>query len=132
MNGTSGRGGPDSDGLRRIFLQNFLIADGKVRPRTGEDGLPPASLRIISPYDLQARFAMRGDTRWAGYNPAAARPCHAGVAAWTGVRDDESPDFPRSSQRRSRLFQERTASELSLTSRFRLDRTRSTMHNESG
>lgn len=43
------QGGPDSDGLRRIFLQNFLIAGGKVRPRTGEDGLPPASLRIISP-----------------------------------------------------------------------------------
>jgi len=42
-------GGPDSDGLRRIFLQNFLIAGGKVRPRTGEDGLPPTSLRIISP-----------------------------------------------------------------------------------
>lgn len=60
-------GGPDRDGLRRIFLQNFVIADGKVRPRTGQDGLPPASLRIISPCDLQARFAMRGDTRWAGY-----------------------------------------------------------------
>lgn len=60
-------GGPERDGLRRIFLQNFLIADGKVRPRTEQDGLPPASLRIISPYDLQARFAMRGDTRWAGY-----------------------------------------------------------------
>jgi hypothetical protein len=59
--------GPDSDGLRRIFLQNFVIADGKVRPRAEEDGLPPASLRIISPCDLQARFAMRGDTRWAGY-----------------------------------------------------------------
>jgi antitoxin VbhA-like protein len=67
VNGTSGRGGPNSDGLRRIFLQNFLIADGKVRPRTGEEGLPPAALRIISPCDLQARFAMRGDTRWAGY-----------------------------------------------------------------
>ncbi|HEU5419370.1 MAG TPA: hypothetical protein VFV41_16900, partial [Streptosporangiaceae bacterium] len=60
-------GGPERDGLRRIFLQNFLIADGKARPRTEQDGLPPASLRIISPYDLQARFAMRGDTRWAGY-----------------------------------------------------------------
>jgi transposase len=61
------QGGASSDGLRRIFLQNFLVADGKARPRTEEDGLPPASLRIISPYDLQARFGMRGDTRWAGY-----------------------------------------------------------------
>jgi hypothetical protein len=28
------------------------------------------------------------------HNPAAARRGHAGVAAWTGVRDDESPGFP--------------------------------------
>ena len=59
--------GPRADGLRRIFLQNFLIANGKLRPRTEKDGFPPARLRIISPYDLQARFALRGDTRWAGY-----------------------------------------------------------------
>jgi transposase len=59
--------GVQADGLRRIFLQNYLITNEKVRPRTEKDGLPPAGTRVISPYALQAHFALRGDTRWAGY-----------------------------------------------------------------
>ncbi|MEV0623900.1 transposase [Nonomuraea sp. NPDC050404] len=61
-------GGPPVEALRQIFLQNFLLdGSGRPRPRTDTDGLPPGLLRIISPYDLQARFAIRGDTRWSGY-----------------------------------------------------------------
>ncbi|WP_206061936.1 IS1182 family transposase [Nonomuraea basaltis] len=60
--------GPPLEALRQIFLQNFLLdTSGRPRPRTEQDGLPPGLLRIVSPYDLQARWARRGDTRWTGY-----------------------------------------------------------------
>jgi hypothetical protein len=40
---------------------------GRPRPRTEQDGLPPGLLRIVSPYDLEARWGARGENRWTGY-----------------------------------------------------------------
>jgi transposase len=60
--------GRQAEALRQIFLQYFLVeGHGQVRPRTEKDGLPPGSLRIVSPYETEARWAIRGDTRWSGY-----------------------------------------------------------------
>jgi hypothetical protein len=70
--------------LRRLFLQNFLIIDGKgdadanVRPRTEADGFPPGRLEIVSPYDAQARWARRGDKRWTGYLIHTTETCDDG------------------------------------------------------
>jgi len=64
--------GRQAEALRRIFLQHFLIAGhgqahAGVRPRTEADGFPPGRLRVVSPYDVEARWGCRGDKRWTGY-----------------------------------------------------------------
>ncbi|MEO3807314.1 IS1182 family transposase [Nonomuraea sp. B1E8] len=60
--------GRHAEGLRQIFLQNFVPdSRGAVRPRSDDDGFPPRRLRIVSPYDLEARWGCRGDKRWTGY-----------------------------------------------------------------
>lgn len=55
---------PQADVLRRLLIQNFWTdARGRFRPRTERDGLPPSRIRIQSPYETEARWVMRGDTR---------------------------------------------------------------------
>lgn len=54
--------------LRQILVQQFVLdRHGRPRPRTDKDGLPPGGRQIRSPYDLDTRFALRGNTRWSGY-----------------------------------------------------------------
>jgi transposase len=57
---------PAVETLRRMWVQQFMVAEGAVLLRPSED-LPPSSLRIISPYDTQARFAYKRSTKWEGY-----------------------------------------------------------------
>jgi transposase len=58
------RRGPRAEVLRQIIVQNFLVdARGALRPRTEKDGRPTGAARIISPYDCEARRAIRGNTR---------------------------------------------------------------------
>jgi transposase len=40
-----------------------------------EADLPPASLRIHSPYDLEARHAIKGDLSWVGYKAHLTESC---------------------------------------------------------
>jgi hypothetical protein len=40
-----------------------------------KDGLPPARVRIESPYDPQARHVRRGHRRWTGYLAHVAETC---------------------------------------------------------
>lgn len=70
-------GGGTMEALRQIMVQNFLVdARGQVRPRTEKkDGLPPARVRIESPYDLQARWMRRGHRRWTGYLAHVTETC---------------------------------------------------------
>jgi hypothetical protein len=54
--------------LRTILVQHFLVdGRGRFRPRTKRDGQPPSRVRIESPYETEARWTRRGDTRWTGY-----------------------------------------------------------------
>ncbi|GAB2771411.1 hypothetical protein GCM10027073_00650 [Streptomyces chlorus] len=56
------------EALRQIMVQQFVVdARGRLRPRREKDGQSPAGLQVCSPYDLQARFVLRGNTRWTGY-----------------------------------------------------------------
>ncbi|MFJ9369756.1 IS1182 family transposase [Nocardia sp. NPDC101769] len=62
--------GPQIQALRQIVLQNYYRDDkGRLRWRTDDEGgLPPSSVTIVSPYDVQARYARRGQvTRWKGF-----------------------------------------------------------------
>ena len=91
--------------LRTVLLQNFtVVTDGQgrevIRRRepesAGGDGVPPAHLKISSPYDPDARWGAKKDLLWLGYklhvtetcddppacgcppDPAAARPRRCG------------------------------------------------------
>nr|WP_317453828.1 IS1182 family transposase [Streptomyces sp. CBMA152] len=73
------REGPRVQVLRQIFLQNyFLDGQGRIRWRMPTDaGLPPTATAIVSPYDVIARYARRGDTRWKGFLAHVTETCDA-------------------------------------------------------
>ena len=55
-----------ADELARF--EEVLVADGS--------GLPPSAARIVSPYDLAARYSRRGQvTRWTGYLAHVTETC---------------------------------------------------------
>ncbi|WP_245771073.1 transposase [Actinacidiphila guanduensis] len=62
------RDGEQLQALRQIFVQNYhLDADDRPKWREPEDaGLPHSAIAIVSPYDISARYARRGETRWKG------------------------------------------------------------------
>jgi hypothetical protein len=63
--------GPRVEALRQVLLQNYhWDSAGRLRWRDDEAGagLPPSAARVVSPYDLAARYSRRGQvTRWTGY-----------------------------------------------------------------
>ena len=73
---------PAVDVLRRVLVQNYVIttdAAGRevVRAREADtDGLPPGRTRLTSPYDLDARWAAKGDDLyWNGYKVHVTETC---------------------------------------------------------
>ena len=72
-------GGPQVETLRQILVQNYYRdAAGRLRWRDddSDSGLPPSASRIVSPYDLAARYARRGQvTRWTGYLAHVTETC---------------------------------------------------------
>jgi len=78
---------PAVQALRRIWIQQFCreVTEGRqeVRRREklpGGDGLPPGRDRLISPYDLDARYSIKRETGWGGYK-----------VHFTGTCDDPGP-----------------------------------------
>ena len=71
--------GPQVEALRQVMVQNYYRdASGRLRWRDddSDSGLPPSALRIVSPYDLAARYARRGQvTRWTGYLAHVTETC---------------------------------------------------------
>ena len=71
--------GPGVEALRRILVQNYRgDPAGRLRWRDdeGDAGLPPSAARIVSPYDLAARYSRRGQvTRWTGYLAHVTETC---------------------------------------------------------
>ncbi len=66
--------------LRRIWTQQYyrtIDEHGQevVRREANEHGLPPGRLRLISPYDLDARYSEKRDTGWGGYKVHFAETC---------------------------------------------------------
>ncbi len=75
---------PAVEVLRRVLVQNYLIttdAAGRevIRAREAEhDGLPPGRVRLTSPYDLDSRWAAKGDDLyWNGYKSHVTETCQA-------------------------------------------------------
>ena len=65
---------PAVDILRRIWVHNFVTLDGVVRWRQ-KDNIPPAALRLSSPYDPDARYAHKRSTTWTGYKMHVTETC---------------------------------------------------------
>jgi hypothetical protein len=70
--------------LRRIWIQQFCreVTEGRqeVRRREklpGGDGLPPGRDRLISPYDLDARYSIKRDHGRGGYKVHFTETCDA-------------------------------------------------------
>lgn len=84
---------PAVQALRRIWIQQFYRnTDGtgqEVRRREHTpdgDGVPPGRDRIISPYDLDARYSVKRDTGWIGYKVHFTETCDPPEAT-TGTSD---------------------------------------------
>jgi hypothetical protein len=57
-------------------VQNFLVdSANRMRPRRPADGVPKGGRCLASPYDADARRAIRGNTRWAGYFVHVTETC---------------------------------------------------------
>ena len=73
--------GPQVEALRQVMVQNYYWDSAcrlRWRDDEGDSGLPPSAARIMSPYDLAARYARRGQvTRWTGYLAHVTETCAA-------------------------------------------------------
>lgn len=62
--------------LRTIWGQQFKVEAGIVSWRSAAE-LPPAAEQIDSPYDEEARYAVKRDTHWLGYKTHITETCDA-------------------------------------------------------
>jgi transposase len=64
--------------LRQIWVQQYYLDTSesaiRVCMRNGDD-LPPAEKRILSPYDVDARYARHDDIEWVGYRTHLTETC---------------------------------------------------------
>jgi transposase len=67
---------PAVEALRRVWLTQFYVEDGRARWRTAAD-LAPAGQRINSPYDPEATFGNKRSTTWVGYKAHVTETCEA-------------------------------------------------------
>jgi transposase len=61
--------------LRHGWVQQFYLEGDALRWRTEEQGLPPASRFISSPYDPDAHYARKRTTQWVGYKVHLTETC---------------------------------------------------------
>src|SRR3954463_4283830 len=65
---------PAVEVLRRVWLTQFYLDDGRVRWRTAAD-LAPAGQRIDTPYDAEATFGNKRSMTWTGYKVHVSETC---------------------------------------------------------
>src|SRR5262249_6139781 len=65
---------PAVEVLRRAWLTQFSLDDGRVRWRTAAD-LAPAGQRINTPYDAEATFGTKRSLTWTGYKVHVSETC---------------------------------------------------------
>jgi transposase len=65
---------PAVEVLRRVWLTQFYLDDGRVRWRTAAD-LAPAGQRINTPYDAEATYGNKRSTTWVGYKAHVTETC---------------------------------------------------------
>lgn len=60
--------------LWQVWMQQFYYVEGKLALRDTKD-LPPASIRIDSPYDPEAHYSQKRSTEWVGYKVHVTETC---------------------------------------------------------
>ncbi|WP_329345417.1 IS1182 family transposase [Streptomyces sp. NBC_01352] len=65
---------PAVEALRRCWIQEYVIAQDRVRMRDPKD-MPPSRDRIESPYDGEARYCIKNATEWSGYKVHLTETC---------------------------------------------------------
>ncbi|MFB1045583.1 IS1182 family transposase [Streptomyces chrestomyceticus] len=65
---------PEVEALRQIWVQHFHLVEEEVARRGSKDR-PPGALRLVSPYDIEARCGRKNDTRWDGYKVHLTETC---------------------------------------------------------
>lgn len=65
---------PAVDILRRVWVQQFYRDSEQMRWRDADD-LPPASVAINSPYDVEARYSSKHSIKWVGYKVHYTETC---------------------------------------------------------
>ena len=66
---------PAIETLRRVWVQNFTQVGDAVRWRTASEGIPPSSIFISSPHDLDARYSRKYTSSWIGYKVHVTESC---------------------------------------------------------
>lgn len=91
---------PAVDVLRRVLLQNTKVTTDRagrevVTLRDADtDGLPPGRSRIVSPYDVDARWGGKRGLAWCGFKLHVSESCDAEPPAGPVDADDWVPDEP--------------------------------------
>jgi transposase len=65
---------PAVETLRRCWIAQFWTDNGVLRWRHAGN-LPPAPVRIDSPYDIEARYCIKRSTEWVGYKVHITEIC---------------------------------------------------------
>ena len=60
--------------LRQTWVHQYWVDRGRLRWRKKED-LPPAGMRLSSPYDPEARYGNKGSKAWLGYKVHLSETC---------------------------------------------------------
>lgn len=69
--------------LRQVWIQQYVLINNRLIWRNpNQTGLPPNSICIESPYDIEARNGTKRDTNWTGYNVHLTETC-----------DDKTPNL---------------------------------------
>lgn len=65
---------PEVETLRKVWIQHFHLVEGEVVRRAPKDR-PPGALRLVNPYDIEARCGKKRDILWDGYKVHLTETC---------------------------------------------------------
>ncbi len=65
---------PAVETLRRVWIQQYFVEEGRCHWRSA-DQIPPPALIIASPYDLDARLGVKRNHGWIGYKVHLTETC---------------------------------------------------------
>lgn len=69
---------PEADTLRQVWVQHFHLVEGEVQRRDPKDR-PPGAMRLVTPYDTEARSGGKRDIFWDGYKVHLTESCEPGA-----------------------------------------------------